>query len=377
MPGLPVVQSVFEVRRLDVQGYLRQRKEELKKEANIVRNFSVFDFNYIPAQPVMREETKVLIDAVLRYDHTGIPTNLAIFGSRGSGKTLMVRYLAKELGAETTLRVLYANVRHHNTSFKVLAHLLKAEARGASLDELFERFRERHPSKTVIVLDEVDLMSPKDRQMEILYRLSRCRNNYMVILLSNSPRLIQAIDPSARSTLQPEVVHFRNYDAEQIFQILAARARQGLKHFEEENLRQIAALTTRNTNSDVRVAIKGLFYVATDPRLSVEQAFQRAGKDVVVDVIHDLNDKSLLILESARRTRSGFVKEIYECYARLSRAHGEVPFSYMHFYNNLSYLQSCGLILLVSTKVARTYTNRIRLLFDPAIEAETYRQRLG
>ena len=360
---------------MDVQGYLRERREELKKETSAVTDFSVFDFNYIPAQPVMREETKLLIDAILRYDHTGIPKNLAIFGSRGSGKTLMVRYLAKTLRAETALRILYVNVRHHNTSFKIFAHLLKTEARGASLDELFERFRQDHPNKTVIVLDEIDLISPKDRQMEILYRLSRSRNNYMVVLLSNSPRLMHVIDPSTRSTLQPEIVHFRNYDAEQVFQILLARAQQGLRRFQEDQLRRIAALTTRNTNSDVRVAIKGLFYVATEPRVTAEQAFDRAGKDVVVDLVRDLNDKSLLILESARRTRSGFVKEIYQCYLRLSEAHGEVPFSYMHFYNNLSYLQSCGLILLVSTKVARAYTNRIRLLFDPAIEAETYHQR--
>lgn len=362
---------------MDVQCYLRERSDELRKETSAVKDFSAFDFSYIPAQPVMREEAKVLIDSILRYGHTGIPKNLAIFGSRGSGKTLMVRYLAEALHVETALHVLYANVRHHNTSFKVLAHLLKVEARGASLDELFNRFRQAHPNKTIIVLDEIDLMSAKDRQMEILYRLSRSGNNYLVVLLSNSPRLIHVMDPSTRSTLQPEIVHFRNYDAEQMLLILLARAQQGLMHYQEESLRQIAALATRNTNSDVRVAIKSLFYVATEPHLTVEQAFERAGKDVVVDVIRDLNDKCLLILESARRTRGGFVKEIYQCYVRLSETHGEIPFSYVHFYNNLSYLQSCGLILLVSTKVERTYTNRIRLLFDSEIEIETYRQRFG
>jgi len=344
------------VKHVNVQAYLQRRKDELKQQAGIVKDFSVFDFSYIPEQPVMRDESKILIDAILRYDHSGIPKNLAIFGSRGSGKTLMVRYLAKELRGETTLHILYANVRNHNTSFKVLTHLLKVQARGASMDELFERFRQAHPAKTVVVLAEIDLISVKDRQTEILYRLSRSRNNYMVVLLSNSPRLIHVIDPSARSTLQPEIVHFRNYDAEQIFQILLARAQQGLLRYEEDQLRQIAALTTRNTNSDVRVAIKSLFYISTEPGLAAEQAFDRASKDVVVDVVRDLNDKSLLILESARRTRSGFVKEIYQCYARLSETHGEIPFSYMHFYNNLSYLQSCGLILLVSTKVARTLT---------------------
>ena len=205
------------MRRIDVKSYLSARKEDLQRQAGVVKDFSVFDFSYIPAEPLMREEAKNIIDALLRYDHSGIPKNLAVFGSRGSGKTLMMRYLAHELRAETSLNLLYCNVRNHNTSFKVLAQLLRAQARGASLDELFLRFRQKYPKKTVVVLDEIDLMSPKDRHMEILYRLSRSRNNYMVILLSNSPRLMQVIDPSSRSTLQPEVTHFRNYDAGHIY----------------------------------------------------------------------------------------------------------------------------------------------------------------
>ena len=136
-------------------------------------------------------------------------------------------------------------------------------------------------------------------------------------------------------------------------------------------------MTTRDTNSDVRVAIKSLFYTATEPGLPVSEAFARASKDVVVDVIHDLNDKCLLILESARKTSSGFVKDVYRGYTDLSASLGEVPFSYMHFYNNISYLQSSGLVLLVSTKVGRTYTNRIQLLFDPAVEVEAFRRRFG
>jgi Cdc6-like AAA superfamily ATPase len=360
---------------MDVQMYLEGRKEQIKKEAGKVKDFSVFDFSYIPSQPVMREEAKVLIDAVLRYDHTGIPKNLALFGSRGSGKTLMVRYLAKELHSEGGVKILYCNVRNHNTSFKILECLLHAQAKGASFADLFSAFRARYAGRTVVVLDEIDLIGPRDRNMEILYRLSRSRGNYMAILLSNSPRLMQKLDASTRSTLQPEIVHFKDYDAEEMFAILVARAEAGLVRFDEETLRKIAALAVRNTNSDVRVAIKTLFYAATETGLSVEHAFERATQDVVVDVIHDLNDKSLLILESLRRTKNGFVKDAYQTYKDLSAAIGESPFSYMHFYNNLSHLQSCGLILLMSTKVNRTYTNQIRLLFDPAIAAETFKQR--
>ena len=362
---------------MDIRGYLQDRKQQLKQNVGNVLDFTVFDLNYIPRQPILREEAKPVIDALLQYDHTGIPKNLAIFGSRGSGKTLMLRYLAKELAGETKLAMRYVNVRNHNTSFKILAHLLHVQARGASFDELFNQFRHVHPDKTVIVLDEIDLISSKDRQMEILYRLSRSRNNYMVILLSNSPRLMQAIDASARSTLQPVVLHFKNYDADQVYRILSARAEQGLRAHNEEDLRKIAALTRRDTNSDVRVAIKCLFYKATEPELDVERAFEQASRDVVVDVVQDLNDKCLIILESVRRSGGCFVKEIYHCYKRLSESAGETPFSYMHFYNNLSYLQSCGLIILVAARVARTYSNRIRLLVDAEIVAGAFKQRFA
>ncbi|HOC68701.1 MAG TPA: hypothetical protein PKO23_07815, partial [Candidatus Hydrogenedentes bacterium] len=71
--------------------------------------------------------------------------------------------------------------------------------------------------------------------------------------------------------------------------ILETRAQQGLARHNPEDLQRIAGLTTKNTNSDVRVAIKSLFYLASEPGLDVDSAFGRANKDVVVDVIHDLN----------------------------------------------------------------------------------------
>ena len=38
--------------------------------------------------------------------------------------------------------------------------------------EMYERFLLTYPRKTVVVLDEVDLMSPKDKRREILYILT-------------------------------------------------------------------------------------------------------------------------------------------------------------------------------------------------------------
>ena len=204
---------------MEIEEYLRRKEKHLEKGMSRIRDFRVFDFNYIPERPLMRRELQPVLDALLRYQKTGIANHLLVFGSRGSGKTLSVKYLQR-LFRDRGLSVLYANCRSHNTSFKVLASLLQVRPRGTSLEELWHAFTRSHPGRLVLVLDEVDLLSEKDRNKDILYLVSRSQENYMALLLSNSPKFLSQLDESVRSTLQPEVVHFRNYSAPEVQAIL-------------------------------------------------------------------------------------------------------------------------------------------------------------
>jgi len=360
---------------MDLNQYLQQRENILKNRIKNIKDLKVFDFNYLPPQPLLREEIKPIIDALLKYDQTKIPTNLAIFGSRGSGKTIMLKFLKKTLDQKTTLTFLYVNVRNANTTFKILAEILHLKPRGISLNEMFEKFTQRYPNKTVIILDEIDLLSPKDKNKEILYLLSRSKNNYMTIMLSNNARFLNEIDQSTKSTLQPQIIHFKNYDSLQMYKILKQRAKTGLKQYKPEQLQQISALTVKNTSGDVRVAIKTLFYLATGEENVVEDCFEKAKRDIYIDLIQDLNDKNLLILRAAQKAEKNNVKEVYSIYIKNSEEFKEQPYSYVYFYNNLSYLQSLGLILLASAKLHRTYTNRIALLFNPKILDNIFKNR--
>jgi cell division control protein 6 len=362
---------------MKITDFVARQARLLDESSRRIKDFRVFDFNYIPEQPVMRAEVEPIVSACLRYLKTGIANHLFIFGSRGSGKTLMIRYIQRLLAEHAQADHLYVNCRQHNTSFKVLAHLLGVRPRGWSLDELWHRFSERYARRLILVLDEVDLLSDKDRQKDLLYLLARSPNNYMTVLLSNQPKFLARLDESIRSSLQPEKIHFRNYDANEILNILRNRAQLGIGHPIEEPLAEIAALTVRLTNSDVRVAIKTLYYLALEPTIKVRHVFERARRDLVQDVLIDLADSNLVILRAIAESREPFVKAIYECYRRLSFAVGSEPFSYVHFYASLSYLQSTGLILLVSTKVGRTYTNQLQLLFDRGLLQSTWNTRFG
>jgi Cdc6-like AAA superfamily ATPase len=185
---------------MDVGGYMRNQRKQLGRGTEQVKEPCVFDFNYIPDQPLMREECEPLIDAMLRFDMLGMATHMAVIGSRGSGKTLTLKCLQRLVPQQTNLSIVYANCRHHNTSFKILAHLLNIEARGASLTELFDRFCAGCQGRTVVILDEIDLMSIKDRKREILYLLSRSERPFMVIMLSNSPHVLKELDAATRSS---------------------------------------------------------------------------------------------------------------------------------------------------------------------------------
>lgn len=354
---------------VDVAKYLRERKQRVAEQAEAVKDFKVFDFDHVPEQPLLRDEARLLIDDILRFDVSGIPTHYAIIGSRGSGKTLTLKYLQRVIPEQTELDVLYANCRDHNTSFKVLAHLLGVRARGVNLAELFAAelfaaFCKRCERKTVVVLDEIDLMSPKDPRREILYLLSRAEQPFMVLTLANNPHVLKQLDPATRSSLQPVPLHFRDYDATQITEILRDRAERGLTRWEQGQLAEIAALTVRRTQADARVAIKTLFYSVTRSQESMTECFERARRDIVVDIITNLSIQMLLVLWAVETSATDFVKPIY---SRFCQTHGEKPFSYMHFYTGPSYLQSVGLVALLATKVGRAYTNRVLLNFDRPI----------
>jgi Cdc6-like AAA superfamily ATPase len=145
----------------------------------------------------------------------------------------------------------------------------------------------------------------------------------------------------------------------------------------EPTITEIAAMTVKNTNSDVRVAIKTLYLSALEPEVPLREHFEKARRDIMFDVVKDLNDKNLLILRAVRACPEGLAKGVYETYQKVSTQFHEEPLSYMAFYSTLSYLQSLGLIVLLSTKVNRTYTNRIQLTFDPGILDVIWATRFG
>ena len=360
---------------MDPRDKLRRCMAGMGERAQQVKDFTVFDFDYVPEHPLFREEAEQVMDEMVNFKVTGIPTHHFIVGSRGSGKTLMLRFLERLFTAEAKLNFHYANCRQHNTSFKILTYMLGLPPRGLALGEVFGMFERRALEGTVVMLDELELMSPKDHSKEILYLLSRSPKRFMVVTLSNTPRPLRELDAATRSSLQPIPVYFRHYDAGQIKDILLDRAHQGLHQWDEGQIAAIAALTVKRSNSDARVAIKTLFYAVTHPSRPLEENFEQARRDVVIDMIADLPDTALMVLWAVATADREFAKEVYARYRRFCQSRGEKPVSYVYFCANLSYLQSAGLVALVATQVGRAYPNHVMLNADGSTIDQIFKMR--
>ena len=63
---------------MDIKSFLQQEKDRNADVRRRVKDFSVFDFGYIPSEPIMRDESKYLIKELIRFEISGIPTHLAV-----------------------------------------------------------------------------------------------------------------------------------------------------------------------------------------------------------------------------------------------------------------------------------------------------------
>jgi len=100
------------------------------------------------------------------------------------------------------------------------------------------------------------------------------------------------------------------------------------------------------------------------------KVFENAQRDLIDDLICDLNYNNILVLKAILRSKEKLVKEVFKEYLKLCVDKHEKAFGYTRWYHNLSYLQSIGLVLLVSTKIGKhTPTGLTRYLKKPCSKA--------
>ncbi|MBI5065124.1 orc1/cdc6 family replication initiation protein [Candidatus Woesearchaeota archaeon] len=276
--------------------------EEYRNNRKIFTNRKFLQINHEPEKILHREEQIQQIAKILApLSKNEKPSNVFIYGKPGTGKTVSVKHIVKNLEQvaqkyNIPLTFLYVNCKLKkisDTEYRLIANLARLLGKaipttGLPTDEIYHLFYEtidKEPKQFVIVLDEIDQLVEKIGD-DILYNLIRINTELKkaqlsVIGISNNVSFIDNLDPRIKSSLSEEEVVFSPYNAIQLQTILKDRADKAFVEgsVEEGFIEKCAAYAARD-HGDARRAIELM-------RVSAEIA-ERKGQDKIL--IKNLDD---------------------------------------------------------------------------------------
>jgi len=224
-----------------------------------VKDIEPLKNSYIPETILDREtESEALRQALKRTE------NIQIHGPRGTGKTLVVKKELENLDSNTC----YISCQEQDTQYKVLKQLvneLTSENVGAGhhTSELQRLLKNQVDIvETTIVLDELDFLLLNDGD-DLLYFLSRIEADLgLVVVTANHRELRDQLEERTFSTLQPRRIGFEPFTGEEIYKVLADRAKNSMK---PQTLRREALTYIASSTQNLDTALTWL-------RISAQQA---------------------------------------------------------------------------------------------------------
>jgi len=328
--------------------------ESYLQKQSLFRNKEALLNSYVPETILYREEqiqeAANILAPVLRLEK---PSNLFIYGKTGTGKTISVKHIIKEMQAITTknmipLKAIYVNCKLKkvaDTEYRLIAQLVRefgmeVPSTGLPTDEVYNMFYQvidRQEQSIILILDEIDHLTKKIGD-DILYNLTRVNVelNYSKICLvgiSNNLVFAENLDPRVKSSLSEEEIIFPPYNAIQIQDILRKRAAIAFHDgtIETGVIEKCSAYAARE-HGDARRAID-LFRVAGEiaersgsTKLQIfhlDEAERKVESDKIVQVAVGQPKQFQTVLYSilaiTPQRKNFFTGEIYEIYSSICK----------------------------------------------------------
>jgi len=354
----------------------------LKKIKNIIKNEDVFESNYKPHQILFRKEViEELTNNTYNLLYTyGWGDNVFVYGEKGTGKTLTVKYLSKELEKENEdikkrlgagVKIVYINCNGVRTKYQIVKEILKKLKNQDNLKrglptcdylDLLKKHLREHPVNLLIILDEAHAISKNDRD-SLFYSLSRLKEQdeigdakITIITITNEIFFQNTLSAPTLSSYRGYSLVFSPYNAKQLEEILLQRAEEGLikGSYDSNAIKKIAYEVAEKYKGDARRAILILKKSAqfVENKLSKEEvgkAIMSIERNEMNKYVLNMNDTKLILLKIVNGLMKGgrtpFFDVIYSYYQSVMAYRNEEAQSERNIYRILDKIEETELII--------------------------------
>ncbi len=224
---------------------LQQMFSEYLEKESVFKNKEILDTSYKPDDILHRDKQVDELASILAPSLKGDdPSNLFVYGTVGTGKSLCVRHVSDELReaaekSEEELNIVYINCKMKkvaDTEYRLAAQLARemgedVPSTGLPTDEVYDRFftalADGEDDVVIIILDEIDALVKKIGD-SFLYNLTRVNDDLdetkvSIVGISNDLNFTDYMDSRVKSSLSEEEIIFPPYNALELKEILLQR----------------------------------------------------------------------------------------------------------------------------------------------------------
>lgn len=290
----------------DISAAVRDKSTGIFKDRDLLDTSRIISDDRIVGRD---EQISSLVTLFKPLIQGSTPPNVLAYGPSGTGKSLIVNRVLNEYQAALKeqgddLAIVQMNCKWLQSNFQACEKFGKNVSRLERVDESIPvRGLSTHKALTkaveiidnnydalVVIVDEVDtLVNPHKSEDEesafsaLLYQLSRMNdlvgfNDMSVVALTNQPDFMRELDGRAESSFNPRDVHFDDYDANQLREILYKREDAFLDGVLETEVIPLASAIAAQDHGDAR---KGIDLLRTAGDVAVNDGSEEVTKDHV------------------------------------------------------------------------------------------------
>jgi len=333
-------------------------------------NLDPLTIDYIPNETLYRSNELDKIEKMfLSSFKMKLSPNLVIYGSRGSGKTLLAKKLLERLKTNDIEGVFIdcsSCVSEYEILIKVVKslNLVRRSIRGISLEELLSyilgyTLRKDYP--TVFVFDNID-RAVDYKNSFILNSLFRIGENFeklngkIGILITVDEDSFEKLRENIKDFMRIPSIKLEKYTEDQLYGILKNRAEKSLyQHaYSEEVLRKISKISAKT--GDAKLAIFLLFHSV----LESERLNEREIREEILDALIKRSNFYLIEENSASKLEREVIevlrkiskdnkcsmklRELWDFYKNETERQNKKPMSYTSFWKTILILEKKGIL---------------------------------